>query len=126
MPYAVSGHRYRLSLVGEPRITSAVLSIFTALAEDPGEPRYGLDIAKQANLRHTTIYDTLARLEAAGWLRSEWEKIDPSADGRPRRRLYRLTGLGEDVAHNALERQKEALARVRIHPRWRPQPGGTA
>jgi PadR family transcriptional regulator, regulatory protein PadR len=112
--------------VGEPRITTAVLGIFAVLTEDLGQPRYGLEIARQANLRHTTIYDTLARLETAGWLHSEWEQIDPRIDGRPRRRLYRLTGLGEEVARSAVERQLQALSRARRSPRWAPQPGGAA
>lgn len=110
--------------MGEPRITTAVLDIFAVLIEDLGQPRYGLEISREANLRHTTIYDTLARLEAAGWLRSEWEEINPRADGRPRRRLYSLTGLGESVARNALERQLQMLTRVRRTPRWTPRPGG--
>lgn len=110
--------------MGEPRITAAVLGIFAVLTEDPGQPRYGLEIAREANLRHTTIYDTLARLEGAGWLRSEWEEIDPRVDGRPRRRLYRLTGLGESAARDALERQLKILTRARRSPRWTPHPGG--
>lgn len=110
--------------MSEPRITAAVLSIFAILIEDPGLPRYGLEIAGEANLRHTTIYDTLARLQAAGWLRSEWEEINPRANGRPRRRLYSLTGIGEGIARNALERQLQILTRVRRTPRWTPYPGG--
>lgn len=107
-------------------MTAAVLEIFAVLADDASQPHYGLEIAKEADLRHTTIYDTLARLEAAGWLRSEWEKIDPRVDARPRRRLYSLTGLGEDVARSALDRQRQTLARARRPPSWTPQPGGTA
>ncbi len=42
-----------------------------------------------------TLYKALGRMEAAGLLRSEWEDPDRAvADGRPRRRLYRLTPLG--------------------------------
>jgi PadR family transcriptional regulator, regulatory protein PadR len=110
--------------VGEPRITAAVLGVFAVLAEDPAHPRYGLEIARAAKLSHTTIYDTLARLEVAGWLRSEWENIDPCADGRPRRRLYSLTGLGESLARNALATQMQLLGRLGKSPRWTPQPGG--
>jgi PadR family transcriptional regulator PadR len=110
--------------VGEPRITTAVLGIFAVLIEDAGRPRYGLEIAREANLRHTTIYDTLARLEAAGWLRSEWEEINPRTDGRPRRRLYSFTGLGESTGRKALEHQLQMLTSVRRTPRWTPHPGG--
>jgi DNA-binding PadR family transcriptional regulator len=46
----------------------------------------------------------LARLEAAGWLTSEWEQIDPSEAARPRQRFYRLTGKGANNASTALNR----------------------
>lgn len=45
-----------------------------------------------------TLYPILLRLEAAGWLRSEWELGDPATLGRPRRRYYMLTGEGAKSA----------------------------
>ena len=45
---------------------------------------------------HGTLYKALARLERAGLLASEWEDPDIAAEeGRPRRRLYHVTDLGE-------------------------------
>ena len=45
---------------------------------------------------HGTLYKALGRLEAAGLLRSQWEKADLALEeGRPRRRLYQVTGAGE-------------------------------
>ena len=45
---------------------------------------------------HGTLYRALARMEQAGLLSSRWEDPEISvAEGRPRRRLYRVTGLGE-------------------------------
>ena len=44
---------------------------------------------------HSTLYKALARLERAGMLTSSWE--DPGfaeSEGRPRRRLYRVTPSG--------------------------------
>jgi PadR family transcriptional regulator PadR len=125
MPYSGIGATIGLEM-GEPRVTAAVLGIFAVLAESSGQPRYGLEIAREANLSHTTVYDTLARLEAAGWLRSEWEQIDPRVDARPRRRLYSLTALGEDVARGAPEQQTRALTRMRRPLGLTPQPGGAA
>lgn len=52
---------------------------------------------------HGTLYRALDRMERAGFLESNWE--DPAlalADGRPRRRLYRVTAAGEA----ALERSR--------------------
>jgi len=44
----------------------------------------------------------LARLEAARWLSSEWEQIDASKEGRPRRRFYNITGIGQLNTEKAL------------------------
>lgn len=43
-------------------------------------------------LGHGTLYKALSRLETAGLLESRWEEIDTAVEGRPRRRLYRVTG----------------------------------
>lgn len=46
-------------------------------------------------MSHGTLYRALGRLEAAGLLESEWEDPrDAADDGRPRRRLYRVTVAG--------------------------------
>jgi PadR family transcriptional regulator, regulatory protein PadR len=45
---------------------------------------------------HGTLYKALGRLSERGLLTSRWEDADlASAEGRPRRRLYRVTGAGE-------------------------------
>jgi len=45
---------------------------------------------------HGTLYKALGRMERAGLLESEWEDPEAAArEGRPRRRLYRVTGAGE-------------------------------
>jgi len=64
---------------------------------------HGFAMAKQLTthgdtrklIAHGTLYKALDRLETGGLLESQWE--DPAtaaADGRPRRRLYTLTGAG--------------------------------
>ncbi len=44
---------------------------------------------------HGTLYRALDRMEAAGLLESRWEEPSPESAGRPQRRLYRLTAIGE-------------------------------
>ena len=45
---------------------------------------------------HGTLYKALGRLADSGMLESRWEDPDLAlAEGRPRRRLYRITGLGQ-------------------------------
>jgi PadR family transcriptional regulator PadR len=49
-----------------------------------------------ALLGHGTLYKALNRMSEAGLLESEWEAAESAeAAGRPRRRLYRVTGAGE-------------------------------
>jgi PadR family transcriptional regulator len=55
-----------------------------------------------------TLYKALERLERAGYLASRWE--DPqlaAADGRPRRRFYRLTLSGETALAEAISAERE-------------------
>jgi PadR family transcriptional regulator PadR len=49
---------------------------------------------------HGTLYKALSRLEEFGLLSSRWEDA-AAAEGRPRRRLYELTGQGAKVAEQA-------------------------
>jgi PadR family transcriptional regulator, regulatory protein PadR len=56
---------------------------------------------------HGTLYKALTRLEEFGLLRSSWEDAN-SVEGRPRRRLYELTGEG---VHRA---EQVAASRVRV------------
>jgi DNA-binding PadR family transcriptional regulator len=50
---------------------------------------------------HGTLYKALGRLEEFGLLASQWEDA-AAAEGRPRRRIYALTGEGARVAEAAL------------------------
>jgi DNA-binding PadR family transcriptional regulator len=84
------------------RLTQPTLKVLRLLLEKPREGRSGAEIAKATNVGSGTLYPMLARLESAGWLSSEWELIDPHEAGRPRRRFYRLTALGQSTAHAAL------------------------
>jgi len=78
---------------------------------DPERPRYGLDLMGVTGMQAGTMYVILARLTAAGWLDRTWEDVDQSAAGRPRRRFYRLTGDGEQLAAAAL-----AALNARLQP----------
>ena len=58
---------------------------------------------------HGTLYKALSRLEELGLLTSRWEDA-AAVDGRPRRRLYALTGQGVRVAEQALTAKAETAA----------------
>ena len=84
-----------------PRMTLQVRLVLQALADHPDQQRYGLEIVQATGLMPGTIYPILARLERAGWLRSEWEVLDEQEAGRPRRRYYGLTAEGATAAATA-------------------------
>jgi PadR family transcriptional regulator len=65
---------------------------------------------------HGTLYKALGRLEEFGLLTSRWEDA-AAAEGRPRRRLYELTGEGARVAERArAERAVAPRSRVASEP----------
>ena len=86
----------------DPRLSHQTLRVLRAVLEQPKEGLAGSDICKQTQLLSGTLYPILMRLERSGWLKSKWEQVDPRDAGRPRRRLYHLTGLGYNKTSEAL------------------------
>ena len=84
------------------RLTQPTLKVLRFLLETPREGRSGAEMSKATKVGSGTLYPMLARLETAGWLSSEWESINPSEAGRPRRRFYKLTAVGQNNARAAL------------------------
>jgi len=81
-------------------MTIPLLKVLNAMLEAPDQDLHGFKIIKLTGLKSGTLYPLLARLENAGWVESDWEKqVEP---GRPRRRYYRLTGLGVEAARREL------------------------
>jgi DNA-binding PadR family transcriptional regulator len=83
-----------------PRMTIPTQRVLAALLES--DEAYGAQIGAGAQLPSGTVHPILARLEGLGWVTSRWEEIDPTAEGRPPRRYYRLTRDGRDRARAAL------------------------
>jgi len=97
-------------------MTLQVQMVLAEMLGEPTEPRYGLDICESTGLPSGTIYPILARLERIGWVDSNWEDPDAHiAEGRPRRRYYRLTREGAECADEALkniQRSRKNAARA--------------
>lgn len=86
----------------QPRLSHQTLKVLRLFCDAPREERAGSAIARSTGLGSGTLYPILDRLESAGWLTSSWEVGEPSALGRPRRRLYTITALGQQQAVSAL------------------------
>ena len=66
---------------------------------------------------HGTLYKALARLEKAGLLTSRWENPAQAADeGRPRRRLYEVTGEGARAYSHAQIDEHPGTSRTALRP----------
>jgi PadR family transcriptional regulator PadR len=95
-----------------PRITTQTLSILGLFLARPGQETAGADIAKRTGLKSGTLYPALFRLERAEWLQSKWEEGVPQELGRPRRRMYMLTALGEEQARLICSRVSEMIGGI--------------
>ncbi|MGH3703320.1 MAG: PadR family transcriptional regulator [Agromyces sp.] len=105
----------------EGRLVDLEVDILAAgmeLQGDDGE-FYGFALAKRIAERadaaaltaHGTLYKALARLSERGLLESVWEDAEiGAAEGRPRRRLYRVTGAGELAYRTELDARRVAAA----------------
>ena len=100
-------------------IEEAILTAGLRLKRRGTSEFHGFAIAKQLTTHgdtrkltsHGTLYKALDRLETAGLLESSWE--DPAqaaADGRPRRRLYRVTGAGAAALTGAAARRQSSAS----------------
>lgn len=75
------------------RQTHALVHLAAALAENPGERKWGYDLWRRSGLRSGTMYPILYRMLEAGWLSDGWED-QAEAVGRPPRRYYVVTDAG--------------------------------
>jgi PadR family transcriptional regulator, regulatory protein PadR len=88
--------------VPEIRLTQPALKVLRFLLDRPRESQSGAEIAKATRISSGTLYPMLLRMQKAGWLSSVWEEIDPREAGRPRRRFYKLTAIGQNNANREL------------------------
>src|SRR4051812_36249583 len=100
------------------------LALAMRRARQPGFHGFGLaqtmreHRGSRALTGHGTLYKALGRLEESGLLSSSWEDA-AAVEGRPRRRLYELTGEGARVAEQAVAGATPAVA---PNPRIAPRP----
>jgi PadR family transcriptional regulator, regulatory protein PadR len=97
------------------RISGPTLKLLKLLLENPKQARSGAEISKITELGSGTIYPLLQRLEIAKWIEGDWENVEPSEVGRPKRRLYKLTRSGQVAAIKELAQYQTPAAGA---PAW--------
>lgn len=81
---------------------TATLAVLRAVADGVA---YGFDIIDETGLASGTVYPALASLERRELVESRWEDQEEArAEGRPRRRYYRLTPAGARALKEAVRR----------------------
>ena len=106
-------------------LTPAVFHILLALAESE---RHGYSIMQeiaaqtQGKLRigPTTLYRSIKQMLSAGLIVETEERPDPGLDDE-RRRYYRLTSFGQQVALAEIRRFEQAIALAHRLPGWSSQ-----
>ena len=108
-------------------IEEAILSAGLDLGRIGVKEFHGFAVAKRMKdigeahqlTAHGTLYKALGRMEVAGLLQSRWEKADLALEeGRPRRRLYQVTGVGERAL--SVARAERGVAAQRSRQRLAP------
>jgi PadR family transcriptional regulator, regulatory protein PadR len=100
--------------MGRYNITYPTTLVLHAVADGV---RYGFDIADRTGLQTGTVYPALRRLEALGFVRSNWESEKIARrEQRPARRYYEITAAGTNALETATKRF-ENLGRLTPRPR---------
>ncbi|MCB5293156.1 PadR family transcriptional regulator [Arthrobacter sp. SO3] len=97
------------------RKTPAMLDVLHAL--ETKDEVWGLKVVRDSGRPAGSVYPILSRLEAAGFVSSEWEPV-PEGEGQghpgPRRRYYRLTDEGAAFAATSLQAAHGAQRKPRL------------
>ena len=108
----------------EVKITLALARLLREFLADPSKARYGYDLMQATGYPSGKLYPLLGKLAHAGWVTRERESINPAAEGRPVRLLYRLTDSGTAAARYELAALSQQLSPPpQIRPRLRPEGG---
>lgn len=94
------------------RMTLPTQLVLRQLLEDPDREMYGLEICMAAGLPSGTIHPILARLERVGWIRSRWEEVEPSSQGRPRRKYFQLDPNAISQIQASLRRTEKSTSAI--------------
>ncbi|KQQ89723.1 PadR family transcriptional regulator [Arthrobacter sp. Leaf137] len=94
------------------RVTPATTLVLEALLS--AESVWGLQIVKDVGKKPGTVYPILDKLEAAGWVRGEWDASEERKG--PRRRYYRLLAEARPLAQEYVATQKAKTPPVQGRP----------
>jgi PadR family transcriptional regulator len=98
-------------------LSKSSAKVLRAFVEAPDEEQYGFGLMRETGVKSGSLYPILERFERLRWIEGHDEAIDERVEGRPRRRLYQLTALGEREARKAVAAFYQDVGRA---PTWVP------
>lgn len=110
-------------LLMDVRVTVDVARVLKEFLREPSRTRYGYELMQATDFPSGKLYPILRRLESAGVLVKEKESIDPRVEGRPARRLYRISGDGVVFAREELAKLSQSLSLPVARPTLFPERG---
>ena len=99
-----------------PRLSYQGILVLRAFLDRPRKEHCGADLMKLTALPSGTLYPILVRFERQELLESYWEDVAPEKVGRPRRRLYRITFYGAQLARQLLFNVTQPLRNQNLAP----------
>lgn len=84
------------------RISLTIRMLLEIMYAEQTAVHYAQELARATGKGNGVLHPALARLEKAGYLTSNFEDIDESAEGRRKRRYYQLTPQGIALAEQVL------------------------
>ena len=98
-------------------MSAAAVMVLKAFLAHPDTEQYGFGLMKVTGVKSGSLYPILTRLERAGWVTARDEEIGVRNEGRPPRRLYRLTLEGQKEGASAVANFYRVLG---PRPSWIP------
>jgi PadR family transcriptional regulator, regulatory protein PadR len=100
----------------ELHLTHRGLKLLKLLLENVRKEYAGAELMELTGIPSGNLYPLLIKLQQGGILESRWEDIDPTVAARPRRRFYRLSARGVELAQRVLG--ELAVPARALKPEW--------
>jgi PadR family transcriptional regulator, regulatory protein PadR len=97
-------------------LTHRALKLLALMLDNIRREYAGIELMELTGIPSGNLYPLLIKLQQAGILESRWEDVDPKEAGRNRRRYYRLSTHGVEVAQNVL--RELAVKPAALAPGW--------
>ena len=97
------------------RITEPLLDVLEVFLGAEGRELHGYSIIKESRRGGPTVYKILERMASMGWVTARWD--DRSTEpNKPRRRYYRLTGVGSERAWVIVAERRPRKSNAQLRP----------